>query len=72
MTSIRNTLNLTTPNKRRFATIDSSPVGGFDGATVDAEGYLWNALVYAGRIVRWAPLDNRRSTCPITPVRATA
>ena len=42
-------------NRRSFATIDRSPVGGFDGSTVDAEGGLWNALVYDGKIVRYAP-----------------
>jgi sugar lactone lactonase YvrE len=42
-------------NRRSFATIDRSPVGGFDGSTVDAQGGLWNALVYDGKIVRFAP-----------------
>ena len=42
-------------NRRTFGTIETSPVGGFDGATVDADGYLWNALVYDGKIVRFAP-----------------
>jgi L-arabinonolactonase len=42
-------------NRRSFATIDRSPVGGFDGSTVDAEGGLWNALVYDGKVVRFAP-----------------
>jgi L-arabinonolactonase len=45
----------TVSNRRRFATIDTSPVGGFDGSTVDSEGGLWNALVYDGKIVRYAP-----------------
>ena len=43
----------TVSNRRRFATFDTSPVGGFDGSTVDAEGGLWNAVVYDGRIVRY-------------------
>ncbi|MBP3137405.1 SMP-30/gluconolactonase/LRE family protein [Klebsiella pneumoniae] len=29
--------------------------GAADGATVDSEGYLWNALVYAGKLVRYTP-----------------
>lgn len=42
-------------NRRTFGTIDRSPTGGFDGSTVDAEGGVWNALVYDGKIVRFAP-----------------
>jgi L-arabinonolactonase len=42
-------------NRRTFATVDRSPVGGFDGSTVDAEGGLWNALVYDGKIIRYTP-----------------
>ncbi len=29
--------------------------GTFDGSTVDAEGYIWNAHVFGGRIIRYAP-----------------
>lgn len=42
-------------NRRVFATLDTSDGGGADGSTVDAEGYLWNAKVYAGKLVRYAP-----------------
>jgi L-arabinonolactonase len=42
-------------NRRRFGTIETSPTGGFDGSTVDAEGGVWNALVYDGKVVRYAP-----------------
>ena len=42
-------------NRRSFASIETSPVGGYDGSTVDSEGFLWNALVYDGKIVRFAP-----------------
>jgi sugar lactone lactonase YvrE len=41
-------------NKRVF--IDTSAFkSGPDGATVDAEGYLWSVLVRIGRIARFAP-----------------
>ena len=42
-------------NKRTFAKIDRSRGGAADGSTVDAEGCLWNAQVYDGKIVRYAP-----------------
>ena len=42
-------------NRRSFASVKTSPVGGYDGSTVDSEGFLWNALVYDGKIVRFAP-----------------
>lgn len=35
--------------------VDRSEGGAADGATVDSEGYLWNALVYAGKLVRYTP-----------------
>jgi L-arabinonolactonase len=45
----------TVSNRRTFATVDTSKGGAADGSTVDAEGYLWTALVYDGRLVRHAP-----------------
>ncbi|QTG16929.1 SMP-30/gluconolactonase/LRE family protein (plasmid) [Agrobacterium tumefaciens] len=42
-------------NRRTFAKVDTSRGGAADGSTVDSEGYLWNALVYDGRLVRHAP-----------------
>ena len=42
-------------NRRIFATVDMSTGGAPDGATVDAEGFVWSALVYDGKIVRYAP-----------------
>lgn len=42
-------------NRRTFATVDTSKGGAADGSTVDAEGCLWNALVYDGRLVRYTP-----------------
>jgi L-arabinonolactonase len=41
--------------RRTFTTVDTSAGGAADGATVDSEGYLWQALVYSGSIVRYAP-----------------
>ncbi|MCA1386395.1 MULTISPECIES: SMP-30/gluconolactonase/LRE family protein [unclassified Bradyrhizobium] len=41
--------------RRRFAPVDRSNGGAADGATVDAEGFLWQALVYDGKLVRYAP-----------------
>ncbi|MGD0640717.1 MAG: SMP-30/gluconolactonase/LRE family protein [Roseiarcus sp.] len=42
-------------NRRTFAKIDTSGGGAADGATVDAEGFVWSAQVYAGKLVRFAP-----------------
>lgn len=42
-------------NRRTFTKIDTSRGGAADGSTVDAEGYLWNAQVYDGKLVRYTP-----------------
>lgn len=42
-------------NRRTFAEVDTSGGGAADGATVDAEGFVWQALVYGGKIIRYAP-----------------
>ncbi len=47
----------TVRNKRRLCRM-MDDVGAFDGATVDAEGCVWSAHVYAGRIVRYTPEGN--------------
>ena len=48
------TVSGTPTNKRRFASFKE--IGGApDGATVDAEGFIWSAAVYSGQIVRFAP-----------------
>ncbi len=44
----------TPSNKRTFASVKGSG-GAPDGATVDAEGYVWSAIVYVGKLMRWAP-----------------
>jgi sugar lactone lactonase YvrE len=41
-------------NKRCFARMGHEGAG-FDGATVDAEGCVWSALVYVGKLVRYWP-----------------
>jgi sugar lactone lactonase YvrE len=40
--------------KRCFARMEHEGAG-FDGATVDAEGGVWSALVYVGKLVRYNP-----------------
>lgn len=42
-------------NRRSLNRIDTTGGGAADGATVDAEGCLWQALVYAGKLVRYTP-----------------
>lgn len=42
-------------NRRTFTTIDTSTGGAADGATVDAEGCLWSAQVYDGKLLRYTP-----------------
>jgi sugar lactone lactonase YvrE len=54
-------------NKRLFAdtsTLNSGP----DGATVDADGYLWSVLVRAGTLARFAP-DGRLDRTVELPVK---
>ena len=56
-------------NKRSFASFKGKG-GAPDGATVDAEGYVWSAAVYAGELRRFAPdgsLD-RTITMPVLKV----
>jgi sugar lactone lactonase YvrE len=42
-------------NRRVFTKIDTSRGGAADGSTVDAEGCLWNAQVYDGKLLRYRP-----------------
>ena len=42
-------------NRRTFTRVDMSGGGAGRRPTVDAEGYLWNAQVYDGKLVRYAP-----------------
>ena len=45
----------TVSNRTTFVTLDTSTGGAADGSTVDAEGFLWNAQVYDGKVIRYAP-----------------
>lgn len=45
----------TPSNRRTFLELDRDAVPSPDGSTVDAEGYLWNARVYQGQLIRYAP-----------------
>lgn len=42
-------------NRRTFARVDTRNGCAPDGSTVDEEGFLWNALAYSGKLVRYAP-----------------
>ncbi|WP_027135561.1 SMP-30/gluconolactonase/LRE family protein [Geminicoccus roseus] len=42
-------------SRRLFADFEGHLRGYPDGATVDAEGFVWSAEVYGGRLVRFAP-----------------
>jgi sugar lactone lactonase YvrE len=55
-------------NRRTFAKVDTSTGGAADGCTVDAEGCLWQALVYAGKLVRYTP-DGRVDRVIDMPVK---
>lgn len=53
-------------NRRVFATIEDG-AGSPDGATVDAEGFVWNAHMFGGRVTRYAP-DGRVDRVIALPV----
>ena len=42
-------------NRRTFTKEGITPAIATDGSTVDAEGFLWNAQVYEGKLCRYAP-----------------
>lgn len=44
-----------TPSNRRVFARTDADLGVADGSTVDAEGYMWNAQVIGGELVRYAP-----------------
>ena len=41
-------------NKRLFVSCENEP-GIFDRSTIDSEGYLWNAQIIGGELVRYTP-----------------
>jgi len=48
-------LNSGLPSNRRVFASTKGDGGIADGSTVDAEGYLWNAQLISGELVRYAP-----------------
>ena len=58
------------PKVREFAHIRGQP-GTPAGSAVDAEGYLWNALPGAGRIVRYSPDGRVARTIRLPVTRPT-
>ena len=61
-------------NRRTFAKLDTSTGGAADGSTVDAEGCLWNAQVYDGKVIRYTPqgVVDRVIDMPVKTFRSTA
>ena len=61
--------NGTISNKRLFASTRND-TGVADGSTVDEEGYLWNAQVIGGELIRYTPdgLVDRRIGMPVKNV----
>lgn len=60
-------------NRAVFATVDTSDGGAVDGMTVDADGFVWQAHVYGGKLNRYDPdgvlersveMPVRKVTCP--------
>ncbi|MDQ0474427.1 SMP-30/gluconolactonase/LRE family protein [Labrys wisconsinensis] len=57
-------------NRRVFASFPACGLRGLpDGATVDAEGYVWSVSVYEGKLVRFAP-DGRLDRTVGLPVES--
>lgn len=59
-------------DRRVFAQVDNSKGGAADGATVDSEGFLWQALVYSGIIVRYAPDGSIDRTIEMPVLKTTS
>jgi sugar lactone lactonase YvrE len=55
-------------NRRTFTKEAITPGIATDGSTVDAEGFLWNAQVFAGKLCRYAP-DGRLDRVIEMPVK---
>ena len=56
-----------TPSSRRLFASTKADGGVADGSTVDAEGYVWNAQLISGDLVRYAPdgTVERRISMPV-------
>ena len=56
-----------------FATVPEGE-GSPDGATVDADGFLWSAQIFGGRVTRYAPDGriDRVIRLPVSPVTSCA
>ena len=48
----------TVSNRKTFTRTDTSAGGAADGSTVDADGFLWNAQAYDGKLIRYSPDGN--------------
>lgn len=59
-------------NRRVFVEPVMQAGGAPDGATVDAEGYVWSALVFDGRIVRYAPDGSFDREIPMPVLKCTS
>lgn len=58
-------------NRRTFCSFPTSGLKGLpDGATVDAEGFVWSVSVYEGKLARFAP-DGRLDRVVGLPVEST-
>ena len=58
-------------NRRPFLEIDPASEGLPDGLTVDAEGFVWSALVNFGRMLRLDPTGNLERIVTFPPTRGT-
>jgi L-arabinonolactonase len=61
----------TAANRRVFCSFPAAGLKGLpDGATVDAEGFVWSASVYEGKLVRFGP-DGKLDRVVGLPVEST-
>ena len=58
-------------NRRVFAEAGEGP-GRQDGATVDSEGFVWNAHIFAGRVVRYDPHGRIEREIAVPTLQATS
>lgn len=58
-------------NRREFYSVDPSAEGLPDGLTVDAEGFVWSALVNYGRMLRFDPAGKLERMVTFPPTRGT-